>query len=233
MTTQRADRGIRNNNPGNIERVKGTRWQGELPVAEQMKRDNRFVVFEAPEFGVRAIARTLITYQDKRQAADGSKIDTIREIIERWAPAGENNVDTYAKHVSELTDIGVSQTLDVYQWNTMKPLVKAIIAHECSGYQYPEAVIDNGLVKAGLAPPAEVVASGNAKTTAAIGVGAGVVGAVLAALPAAKETYDQVAVNASALSEVASWLPVVLGLVAAGAVLYLAAHNISLKARLQ
>lgn len=29
---------------------------------------------------------TLITYRDKRKAKDGRKIDSIRAVIERWAP---------------------------------------------------------------------------------------------------------------------------------------------------
>lgn len=54
-------RGIRNNNPGNLEW--GDPWQGLDPDGQA--QDKRFVVFKDPAMGIRAIARTLITYQDK------------------------------------------------------------------------------------------------------------------------------------------------------------------------
>src|SRR3546814_18603564 len=87
---------IRLNNPGNIEH--GAPWEGLDP----RNRDPRFCGFVSPEYGIRAIVRVLITYYDKRRARDGSRIDTVREIVERWAPAGENNTEAYAKHVASL-----------------------------------------------------------------------------------------------------------------------------------
>ncbi len=225
-------RGVRNNNPGNIERVKGVRWQGELPLPEQERRDKRFVVFSDPVWGIRAIARTLITYQDQRFARDGSKIDTIREIIERWAPSGENNTEAYIQDVSRLSGIKPNDPIDVYKWATMRPIVKAIISHECAGYQYPDDVVDNALNKAGLRPPEMVTAHGT-DTTAAVGVAAAVVSGVVAALPAAHETYDMVKEQAGFLSEIAPWLPTALAGVAVVSVLILAARARHLSARLK
>lgn len=45
---------------------------------------------------------TLITYRDKRKAKDGRKIDSIRAVIERWAPprSDNNNCAAYAKSVA-------------------------------------------------------------------------------------------------------------------------------------
>lgn len=74
-------RGIRNFNSGNIRHVKGTRWQG----MSANQNDTAFVQFTGPQWGIRAIARTLITYQDKHG------LRTIRQIIGRWAPPNENN----------------------------------------------------------------------------------------------------------------------------------------------
>ena len=73
-------RGIRNNNPGNIER-NATRWAGM--TAEQT--DPRFVVFTSPEYGFRALARTLLTYQRKYGLL------SIEDMIGRWAPPNEND----------------------------------------------------------------------------------------------------------------------------------------------
>lgn len=147
---QQLPRGIRNHNPGNIDKVKGVRWQGQ---AEDQSGDPRFVVFESPKWGIRAIARILITYQDGRRAKDGSRIDTVREIVERWAPPCENQTLDYVNHVAHIAMIGPDSILDVYDFATMKALVTAIIIHENGGNPYPDATIDTGLRLAGIEPP--------------------------------------------------------------------------------
>jgi len=122
----RYPRGIRNHNPGNIERD-GTRWQGMAPV----QSDARFIVFSDAVWGIRAIARILITYQDKRRALDGSRIDSVRKFIARWAPPVENNTDAYARTVANALGVGVDDPdIDVYDYATMLGLVKAIIQYE-------------------------------------------------------------------------------------------------------
>jgi len=146
-------RGIRNNNPGNIERD-GTRWQGM--AARQT--DSRFVVFSEPKWGIRAIARILITYQDRRRAADGSRIDTVRKFISRWAPPVENNTDAYARAVAVALGVGVDDPdIDVYDFDTMFGLVAAIIRYEngsprnhLNGVWYQDSEIEQGLLLAGI-----------------------------------------------------------------------------------
>lgn len=151
----RMPRGIRNHNPGNIER-NATRWHG---MAGQQP-DSRFITFTSPEWGIRAIARTLITYQDKRRARDGSRIDSVREIIERWAPPSENNTVSYSRAVASALGIGPNdETVDVYHYATMEQLVRAIIRHEnglgpYNGDWYPEDIIVRGLALAGIVPHA-------------------------------------------------------------------------------
>lgn len=54
-------RGIRNNNPGNLRW--GDPWQGLVPEAQRTDKD--FCQFVAPAWGIRALAITLISYQDK------------------------------------------------------------------------------------------------------------------------------------------------------------------------
>jgi hypothetical protein len=148
-----APRGIRNYNPGNIERT-GTRWQG---MALDQSGDSRFVIFSHPAWGIRAIARTLITYQDARRAKDGSRIDSVREIVERWAPAHENDTDAYAERVAKALGIGHDdETVDVYDFATMHALVKAIVRHENGkgplpgGDWYGDGLIADGLSLAGI-----------------------------------------------------------------------------------
>jgi len=151
----RYPRGIRNHNPGNIERD-GTRWQGMAPV----QSDARFIVFSDPVWGIRAIARILITYQDKRRAADGSRINTVRKFITRWAPPTENHTDAYARAVAAALGVGTDDPdIDVYDFDTMFALVRAIIRFEngapptrFNDCWYEEAVIKHGLMLAGIAP---------------------------------------------------------------------------------
>ena len=146
-------RGIRNFNPGNIRHAKGVRWQG-MAVAQG---DTAFVQFTAPRWGIRAIARVLITYQDKRLAADGSRIDTVREFIERWAPPTENDTNAYTATVARALGLHPDhEGVDVYDFDVMFTLVTAIIRHENGpgplpgGQWYGDSIIADGLALAGI-----------------------------------------------------------------------------------
>lgn len=237
-------RGLRNNNPGNIDRVAGVRWQGQ---ADDQSGDPRFVVFTDAKWGIRAICRTLITYQDKRQAADGSKIDTVAEIVDRWAPPVENNTGAYAEHVAKLLSVGTDDTIDVYDWATMRGLVLAIIEHENGFQPFDNATIDSGLIAAGLQAPNAVVKKGQSKLAKAVGVAAGAVstagGTVLTmapdivqTLPAARASYEQTTTALAPVAEALPWLRIVVtlaGLTAMGAVLFLAMRERKLRERVE
>jgi hypothetical protein len=215
-------RGVRNNNPGNIERAPGVRWQGE---ADDQTSDPRFVVFDHMKWGIRAICRVLITYQDKRQAGDGSRIDSIREIIDRWAPPTENQTDAYVDHVVKLSEVEADETVDVYRWKTMRGLVLGICAHENNGWQPDPADLDAGMLAAGLQVPARDVAVGAQGVTGAIGMISGLAAAAAAAIPAATATYKETSAAVGPLAELADWLPAVFGLAAAGCVFVLLVKN--------
>lgn len=196
--------GVRLNNPGNIEW--GSPWQGLVPRAQSRYYGNgnaqqmRFCEFTEAAFGIRAIAVTLTTYFDKRKANDGSKIDTIQEVVERWAPAFENNVKAYANHVQKVMceEVGVcvaaTSILDFHDYETMRGLVVGIIAHENKGYRYPDKVVEEGLRRAGFTKP--VTASPVPANTATVaGAATPVAGGavILAPLvePAIKAITDQ------------------------------------------
>lgn len=145
--------GIRNFNPGNIRHAQGVRWQGMAAT----QADTNFVQFTGPRWGIRAIARVLITYQDKRLAADGSRIDSVREIIERWAPPTENNTEAYVLAVSRALGLDPNfEGVDVYDYEVMRVLVPTIIRHENGagplpgGLWYGESLIADGLLLAGI-----------------------------------------------------------------------------------
>ncbi|MGG2488348.1 structural protein [Pseudomonas aeruginosa] len=139
-------RGIRNFNPGNIRHAKGTRWQG----MSANQNDSAFVQFTGPQWGIRAIARTLITYQDKHA------LRTIRQIISRWAPPSENNTEIYIRQVAARVGVAPDARIDVYDYRTMRTLVEAIVRHENGpgplpeGSWYGEGLINEGLHLAGI-----------------------------------------------------------------------------------
>lgn len=131
-------RGIRNNNPGNID--KGQPWVG----LSETQTDPRFCTFVSPEYGIRAIHIILQSYQRKY------KIDTISGIISRWAPPSENNTEAYIKHVSDLVDVDPMARINVFEPATAYGLVCGIIAHENAGYKYEDRVVWEGLKLAGV-----------------------------------------------------------------------------------
>lgn len=124
-------RGERNNNPGNIDRHTGTLWRGMA----DMQTDSRFVVFEGPEYGIRALAKVLLNYKRKHG------LGTVREIVARWAPASENDTDAYANHVAAVLDVGPDDPIDVEDLGTLCKLTTAIIAHENGRVEYSPNLI--------------------------------------------------------------------------------------------
>lgn len=133
---QRSDvpRGIRNNNPGNIE--KGAPWQG---LAADQSGDDRFAVFASPVFGIRALARVLGTYRERHG------LSTIRGIISRWAPANENNTEAYIQAVANETRLPDALVLREADY---LPVIKAIIRHENGVQPYPDSIIREGIERA-------------------------------------------------------------------------------------
>lgn len=166
MTTSTPSRGIRNNNPGNLRRSNDP-WQG---LAAQ-QTDPAFFVFQSPVYGIRALARTLITYQGKHG------LRTIRTLVTRWAPAAENDTEAYIRAVAQATGFAPDQTLDLHAYADLKPLVCAIIRHENGQQPYTDAQIAKALVLAGVEPPApslqksRTVRGGQTATAATVGVG--------------------------------------------------------------
>lgn len=126
-------RGIRNNNPGNLEYSKTNPWVG------QTGDDGRFAKFETPEHGIRALGRNLLSYQ--RQG-----YDTISEIINRWAPASDDNkTDAYIRAVCAQLGVTPDQPLDASNPDTLKSLCKAIIHHEQGSQPYSDQQLAAGV----------------------------------------------------------------------------------------
>lgn len=140
-------RGIRNNNPGNIDfnpymYVKDP-WVGETGI--ESCTNARFTTFSDAKFGIRAMCVVLLTYHHKRKAADGSAIDTVQEVIDRWAPPSENNTDAYATHVRELLNVESGEEIDPDDPDVLAILVTSIIKHENGKQPYSEDIILEGV----------------------------------------------------------------------------------------
>lgn len=125
-------RGIRNNNPGNLER-NGTPWLG---LSDQ-QTDSRFFQFIDPKYGIRALARTLITYYEKHN------ITTVRGIINRWAPPNENDTASYIAAVCKAVKVGPDERINVR--DRLIDLTAAIIKHENGVNPYSMATIQTGV----------------------------------------------------------------------------------------
>ena len=111
-------RGLRNNNPGNIEKSKET-WVGAVG------NDGRFLKFQTPEYGVRAMARIIKNYQKNYG------IDTVEKLIHRWAPPSDNNpTDKYVNYVSKLSGFAKDQKLDLTHETTLLKIMDAMIKFE-------------------------------------------------------------------------------------------------------
>lgn len=134
MTTPR---GVRNKNPGNIDYNKANKWKGQLPPIPAIEA--RFARFDTPENGIRALAKLLLTYQNKHG------LKTVKAIINRWAPSVENDTAAYVRAVERGTGTAPGTEIDLHDPVVMKGFVRAIIHHENAGYEYPQAILDEGV----------------------------------------------------------------------------------------
>lgn len=112
-------RGLRNNNPGNIRDTSET-WVGEIGAD-----DAGYIKFDTMAHGVRAMTIVLRNYR----ARYGLK--TVRGIVNRWAPRGENDTDAYVRDVANR--LGVNPDYEINIDFYMPKLIEALIIHE-NGY---------------------------------------------------------------------------------------------------
>ncbi len=111
MSTNKIARGLRNNNPLNIIKSKSQAWLGETHLGGE----TRFCQFSSMQYGLRAALKILRTYYNKHGCT------TIRQIICRWAPETENQVEAYIKTVCRITQMGADVPLP-----PMKPETKIV-----------------------------------------------------------------------------------------------------------
>lgn len=108
-------RGLRNCNPGNI-RLSKDKWLG-LRIEQT---DGSFFQFETMAYGYRALMRTIQTYRRKHG------LQTIADLIGRWAPSHENNTSSYITAVCQKMQVPTTFVPDVDDKDTMCALAAAI-----------------------------------------------------------------------------------------------------------
>lgn len=113
-----APRGIRNNNPGNLN------YAGQAGATIEGGEGGRFAVFESMQHGVAALYKQLQLYFKRG-------INTLSSIVKTYAPASDNNnVDAYISALTKATGKGANEVLDSGDTATIARLMKGIVDHE-------------------------------------------------------------------------------------------------------
>lgn len=222
----RTTRGFLNNNPGNMDRVKppSEPWQGEIRDTNDKRLTGfqlhellagRFCVFVSAEWGIRAMVRNLMAYER-------AGWDTIREIIEHWAPSNENNTTAYIDAVCQRSGLRPDDFISMSDYKTAYAIVDAIIRHECGGMPYTGKEIEDGLRLAGVVKPA------GSSSTAKAAMLATTATVAQPALPALQETLQEIVDSIAPLTDMSQifayvflGLKVVLALVTIAGVVWM------------
>ncbi len=111
-------RGIRNNNPGNLNFV------GQEGASKEGGDNGRFAVFPSMAHGISALYKQLQLYFRRG-------INTISSIVNKYAPAGDgNDVASYISALVNATGKGANDALDAGDTPTIARLMKGIVDHE-------------------------------------------------------------------------------------------------------
>ena len=133
----KTSRGIRNRNPGNIRRS-GGRYKGEVVPSG----DSEFKQFETMAWGYRAMFVLLDGYARRYGR------NTIRTMIERYAPSCENDTRAYISTVAALSGIGCDDVLDTRSMEMMAAVVAAMSQIE-NGVRAARSEVERGFDLAG------------------------------------------------------------------------------------
>ncbi|HAG0017549.1 TPA: hypothetical protein G8O67_004935 [Salmonella enterica] len=129
-------RGVRNNNPGNLE-YSAQGWDGELTP------DGKFSRFDTPEHGIRALAKNMRTYQSKHD------LNTVAQMISKFAPPKDHNdTPTYIKAVAGMMGVDPNQRIDTSDVDTLTKLVNGIITVENGSNPYTPQQVSDGVLAA-------------------------------------------------------------------------------------
>ncbi|MGM7764832.1 lytic transglycosylase domain-containing protein [Yersinia enterocolitica] len=126
-------RGIRNNNPGNINYVGQDGASLERP-------GGRFAKFDTAYDGLKAMARQLMRYFTGKTT--GKPLQTLTDIISTWAPGSENNTEAYIAQLSKMLNVHPDAVLNLENPQVMSALMGGIIHHENGRNPYSSELIN-------------------------------------------------------------------------------------------
>ena len=112
-----APRGIRNNNPGNLE------YRGQAGATLEDHANPRFARFQTAEQGLAALAAQLRRYGQRG-------IDTVRSIISTYAPSIENDTPGYTNTVASSLGVDANSRLNLNDPAVLQGIMGAIIRVE-------------------------------------------------------------------------------------------------------
>lgn len=113
-----APRGIRNNNPGNIEDGGFAR-----SVPGYKGSDGRFAVYDTPEAGNAAQTKLLQSYGKRG-------VNTVEGIVNRWAPPKENDTGAYVRFVAQKAGLDPRAPIDMNDPAVVSRVQAAMAEHE-------------------------------------------------------------------------------------------------------
>ena len=113
-------RGIRANNPTNIEYSPNTQWKG----LANPPTEGRFCRFTEPQWGLRATILILRNYQKRG-------LVTLLQMISSWAPAADSNHPaSYAGTVAKYMGINAHDTVDLTNKDQVIKMLKGMVRVE-------------------------------------------------------------------------------------------------------
>ncbi|MGV8001205.1 lytic transglycosylase catalytic [Photorhabdus temperata subsp. temperata] len=122
------ERGLRNNNPGNLNFAKQRGAALESP-------GGRFARFETAFDGLRALSRQLTLYASRG-------LTTIRGIITKYAPPEENDTEDYIAVISKLLGVDPNAQLNLRDPQMLTALMNGIIHRENGRNPYSSELIN-------------------------------------------------------------------------------------------
>ncbi|NRN30596.1 lytic transglycosylase catalytic [Photorhabdus heterorhabditis] len=141
-----SERGLRNNNPGNLNFV------GQRGAALE-NPGGRFARFETAFDGLRALSRQLTLYASRG-------LTTIRDIITKYAPPEENDTEDYIAFLTKWLSVDPDAQLNLQDPNTLTAMMSGIIQRENGRNPYNSELINK----------AAIAGSGNVQQTTNITV---------------------------------------------------------------
>lgn len=114
------------NNPGNLRWAEG--------YGTHNTQSGKFAVFPTLDEGVLAATKQLQIY--------GSKgINSVKDIVKKWAPSNENDTDAYIRHVVKSTKFSENEKLNLNDPAVLAKLISAMATKEGAGSRVTEGAV--------------------------------------------------------------------------------------------